>query len=181
MRRAQVLLIVLMLAVLGAACGNDGDTTSEDRPIGVDSTDLAAPTVEVPASTPLPTPTPTSTPEAFIYVVREGDTLGSIASEFGITWQEIDAVNELENPNVLNIGQQIEIPQDAPVVLNSDGTVRPGERTHIVVAGDTLLDIAIQYGKTLDEVLEANNINAANLIQVGQELIIPPDEEESAP
>ncbi|WP_419848933.1 LysM peptidoglycan-binding domain-containing protein [Candidatus Poriferisocius sp.] len=181
MRRAQVLLMVLMLAVLGAACGGGGGTSSEERPIGVDSDELATPTVEIPVPTPPPTPTPTSTPEAFIYVVREGDTLGSIAAEFGITWQEIDAVNELENPNVLSIGQQIEIPQDAPVVLNSDGTVRPGERTHTVVQGDTLLGIALQYDKTLDEILEANNITAANLIQVGQELIIPPEEEAPAP
>ena len=114
-------------------------------------------------------------------MVREGDTLGSVADEFGITWQEIDAINELENPNVLSIGQEIEIPQDAPVVLNSDGTVRPGERTHIVVQGDTLLGIALQYGKTLDEITEANNIVAAELIQIGQALIIPPDEEEPAP
>ena len=159
MRRAQVLVVVLMLAVLGAACGGGGGTSSEERPIGAESEDLVTP----------------------IYVVREGDTLGSIADEFGITWQEIDAVNELENPNVLSIGQEIEIPQDAPVVLNSDGTVRPGERTHIVVEGDTLLDIALQYGKTLGEVLDANNITAANLIQVGQELIIPPEDEEGTP
>ncbi|MCY3862894.1 MAG: LysM domain-containing protein [bacterium] len=178
MRRARVLWMVLMLAVLAAACGGGGGTTSEDRPIGVDSDELVTATVAVPEPTLPPTPTPTSTPEAFIYVVREGDTLGSIADEFGITWQEIDAVNQLENPNVLSIGQEIEIPQDAPVVLNSDGTVRPGERTHIVVAGDTLLDIALQYGKTLDEITAANNIVAAELIQVGQELIIPPDEEE---
>ena len=163
MRRAQVLVVVLMLAVLGAACGGGGGTSSEERPIGAESEDLVTPTVEA------------------IYVVREGDTLGSIADEFGITWQEIDAVNELENPNVLSIGQEIEIPQDAPVVLNSDGTVRPGERTHIVVEGDTLLDIALQYGKTLGEVLDANNITAANLIQVGQELIIPPEDEEGTP
>ena len=181
MRRAQVLVVVLMLAVLGAACGGGGGTSSEERPIGAESEDLVTPTVEVQVPTPPPTPTPTSTPEAFIYVVREGDTLGSIADEFGITWQEIDAVNELENPNVLSIGQEIEIPQDAPVVLNSDGTVRPGERTHIVVEGDTLLDIALQYGKTLGEVLDANNITAANLIQVGQELIIPPEDEEGTP
>ena len=181
MRRAQMLLMVLMLAVLGTACGGGGGTTSEDRPIGVDSDELVTATVAIPEPTLPPTPTPTSTPEAFIYVVREGDTLGSIADEFGITWQEIDAVNELENPNVLNIGQEIEIPQDAPVVLNSDGTVRPGERTHTVVAGDTLLGIALQYGKTLDEITAANNIVAAELIQVGQELIIPPDEEEPTP
>ncbi|MCQ3810380.1 MAG: LysM peptidoglycan-binding domain-containing protein [Acidimicrobiia bacterium] len=181
MRRARVLLMVLLLAVLGAACGGGGGTTSEDRPIGLESDELATTTVEVPVPTPPPTPTPTSTPEAFIYVVRSGDTLATIASEFGITWQEIDAVNELENPNILNIGQEIEIPQDAPVVLNSDGTVRPGERTHTVVQGDTLLGIALQYGKTLDEILVANNITAANLIQVGQQLIIPPDEEAPAP
>ena len=159
----------------------EGGRTSEERPIGVDSDELASATVEVPVPTTPPTPTPTSTPEAFIYVVRGGDTLGSIADEFGITWQEIDAINELENPNVLNVGQQIEIPQDAPVVLNSDGTVRPGERTHTVVQGDTLLEIALQYDKTLDEILEANDITAANLIQVGQQLIIPPEEEEPAP
>ncbi len=179
MRRARVLLMVVLLALVGAACGGGGGTTSEERPIGVDADELATATVEVPAPTPPPTPTPTSTPEAFFYVVREGDTLGSIADEFGITWQEIDAVNELENPNVLTIGQQIEIPQDAPVVLNSDGTVRPGERTHTVVEGDTLLEIALQYGKALDEILEANDITAASLIQVGQQLIIPPEEEPS--
>lgn len=181
MRRAQVLVMVLMLAVVGAACGGGGGTSSEERPLGADSDELVTATVEIPVPTPPPTPTPTSTPEAFIYVVREGDTLGSVADEFGITWQEVDAVNQLENPNVLSIGQEIEIPQDTPVVLNRDGTVRPGERTHIVLEGDTLLEIALQYGKTLDEVLEANNITAANLIQIGQALIIPPDEEEPAP
>ena len=114
-------------------------------------------------------------------MLRIGTRWPPSRSEIGITWQEIDAVNELENPNILNIGQEIEIPQDAPVVLNSDGTVRPGERTHTVVQGDTLLGIALQYGKTLDEILVANDITAANLIQVGQQLIIPPDEEAPAP
>ncbi len=181
MRRAQVLLMVLMLAVLGAACGGGGGTSTEERPLGLDSDEVTVPTVQALTPTPPPTPTPTSTPEAFIYVVQEGDTLGSIASEFGTTWQEIQAVNELENPNVVSIGQQIEIPQDVPIVRNSDGTVRPGERTHIVVQGETLLGIALQYGKTLDEITAANNIVAAELIQIGQELIIPPDEEEPAP
>lgn len=181
MRRAQVLLMVLMLAVLGAACGGGGGTSTEERPLGLDSDEVTVPTVQALTPTPAPTPTPTSTPEAFIYVVREGDTLGSVASEFGTSLNAIIAVNDLANPNLLSIGQQIEIPQDVPVVRNSDGTVRPGERTHIVAQGDTLLGIAIQYGKTLDEITAANNIVAAELLQIGQELIIPPDEEEPAP
>ncbi|WP_420639854.1 LysM peptidoglycan-binding domain-containing protein [Candidatus Poriferisocius sp.] len=181
MRRAPVLLMVVLLAVLIAACGGGGGTATEERPLGFDPDELPTATVEAIVPTPAPTPTPTSTPEAFIYVVREGDTLGSIADEFGIGLAAIIAVNEFENPNLLSIGQEVEIPQDAPVVLNSDGTVRPGDRTHIVVEGDTLLGIALQYGKTLDEVLQANNITAANLIQIGQALIIPAEDEESAP
>ncbi|MCY4272751.1 MAG: LysM domain-containing protein, partial [bacterium] len=77
--------------------------------------------------------------------------------------------------------KRLRIPQNAPVALNRDGTVRPGERTHTVVEGDTLLGIALQYGKTLDEITEANNIVAAELIQIGQQLIIPPEEEQAAP
>ncbi|MYH71178.1 MAG: LysM peptidoglycan-binding domain-containing protein, partial [Acidimicrobiia bacterium] len=166
MRRAQVLLMVLMLAVLGAACGGGGGTSTEERPLGLDSDEVTVPTVQALTPTPIPTPTPTSTPEAFVYVVKQGDTLGSIASEFGTSLNAIIAVNDLANPNILSIGQQIEIPQDVPVVRNSDGTVRPGERTHIVVQGDTLLGIAIQYGKTLDEITAANNIVAADLLQI---------------
>ena len=181
MRQTRMLWVVLLLAVVGAACGGGGGTSTEEHPLGLDSDEVTVPTIEALTPTPPPTPTPTSTPEAFIYVVQGGDTLGSIASEFGTSLNAIIAVNDLENPNILSIGQQIEIPQDVPVVLNSDGTVRPGDRTHIVAAGETLLGIANQYGKTLDEVKEANNIIVADLLQIGQELIIPADEEPPAP
>ena len=179
MRRAQVVGLVLLLAVLGAACGDGGGTTSEDRPIGTDAGEITPTATATPTESP--TATPISTPEAFYYVVKEGDTLGSIAAEFGTSLDAIIAVNTLENPNVLSIGQQVEIPQDVPVVLNSDGTVRPGDRTHIVAGGETLLGIALQSGKTLHELLTANEITAAELIQIGQELTIPAAEEVSAP
>ena len=181
MRRAQVVGIVLLLAVVSAACGGGGGTSSEDRPLGLDSVGDASPTAVLVIPTEIPTPTPTPTPEAFVYVVKEGDTLASIAAEFGTSLDEIIAVNEFEDPNIISIGQKVEIPQEVPVVLNSDGTVRPGDRTHVVVEGETLLGIALQYGKTLDELLVANNIAAANLLQIGQALIIPADEEAPAP
>ncbi len=181
MRRVHIAGMVLLLAVIGAACGGGG-TTTEDRPIGTGATGTAVPTLDTTIPTPPPTPEPTeSTPEAFIYVVQEGDTLGSIAAEFSTTLDAVIAMNELLDPNVLSIGQQIEIPQDVPVVLNTDGTVRPGDRTHTVSEGETLLEIALQYGKTLDELLDANNITAPELLQIGQSLIIPAAEEVSAP
>ena len=182
MRQTRMLWMVLLLAVVGAACGGGGGTSTEERPtMGLDSDEVAVPTVEALTPTQPPTPTPTPTPEAFVYVVKEGDTLGSIAAEFGTSVDAIIAVNEFEDPNVISIGQEVEIPQEVPVVRNSDGTVRPGDRTHIVAAGETLLGIALQYGKTLDELKVANDIIVAELLQIGQELIIPADEEEPAP
>lgn len=164
-----------MLAVMSFGCGGGSETTSEERPLGTDVVEQTS--IPIPTVAP-PPPTPSPTPEPFIYVVREGDTLGGIAEEFGTSLDAIIAVNNLIDPNALRIGQQVEIPQEVPVLLNSDGTVRPGERTHIVQEGETLLEIALKYDKTLDEITSANNITTAALIQIGQALIIPASEEE---
>jgi LysM repeat protein len=48
---------------------------------------------------------------------------------------------------------------------------------YVVQAGDSLLGIALQFGVTLDELQEANDISDPNSIFVGQVLKIPvPDE-----
>ena len=176
MRQAKIVTVVLILAMLTLACGGSNNTTSEDRPLGTDASEIQTP-IPVPTQTAAP-PTPAPTPEPFVYVVQNGDTLGSIAADFSISLDAIIAVNNLANPNILSVGQEVEIPQEAPIVRNSDGTVRPGERTHIVVEGDTLLEIALQYNKTLNEITTANNIPAAAVLQIGQVLNIPADEEE---
>lgn len=57
------------------------------------------------------TPTPTSSPEPqhITYVVRRGDTLYSIARQYGVTVQAIMAANGLSNYNIY-VGQQLRIP-----------------------------------------------------------------------
>ena len=177
MYKPRMLVVLLMLAMLAFACGGDSGTTSEERPLGTDESEVQTP-IPIPTVATPPSPTPAPTPEAFIYVVRSGDTLGSIAAEFGTSLDAIIAVNQLTDPDKISIGQEVEIPQDAPIVRNSDGTVRPGERTHIVVQGETLLGIAEQYNKTLDEITIANNIPVAAILQIGQQLIIPAATEE---
>lgn len=59
--------------------------------------------------TPTPTATPTSQPQPTIYVVRQGDTLYSIARRYGTTVQAIMAANGLANDNIY-VGQQLYIP-----------------------------------------------------------------------
>ena len=44
---------------------------------------------------------------------------------------------------------------------------------YIVQKGDTLTEIALQFGITVDELIQANNITDANSISVGDSLIIP--------
>jgi uncharacterized protein YcbK (DUF882 family) len=57
-----------------------------------------------------------------------------------------------------------------------------GARVHVVVAGETLSQIAREYGVTTRAVQEANDIDDPDRIRVGQELRIPgaegPDEEQ---
>lgn len=67
-----------------------------------------------------------------IYTVRPGDTLGAIAQRFGVSVQQILAVNpQITNPNVIFIGQPICIPvqpapdRDCAIVLSLSGAAVP--------------------------------------------------------
>ena len=63
-----------------------------------------------------PTPTQVETDENAnepeIYEVIAGDTLVGIASQFGVIVEEIMALNEIEDPSVIGIGQELLIPPE---------------------------------------------------------------------
>jgi LysM repeat protein len=46
-------------------------------------------------------------------------------------------------------------------------------RSHKVKAGESIQSIARQYGVSAEAIIQANGISDANLIQVGEELLIP--------
>jgi LysM repeat protein len=56
-----------------------------------------------------PTPTPEPS-EGFYYTVQPGDTLARIASRYGTTVAVLVAANNLANPNIILVGQQLWIP-----------------------------------------------------------------------
>ena len=47
------------------------------------------------------------------------------------------------------------------------------DTTYVVVSGDTLSGIAQDYGISLQDLLDANNLTVEDIIHVGQELVIP--------
>ncbi|MBS1252170.1 MAG: N-acetylmuramoyl-L-alanine amidase XlyA [Anaerolineales bacterium] len=59
-----------------------------------------------------PTASPTSVPEVR-HVVAAGDVLSAIAAQYGVTAEAIIAANDLEDPNRLEIGQELVIPAPA--------------------------------------------------------------------
>lgn len=60
----------------------------------------------VAAETPLPTPTP------FAYTIQQGDTISSIALEFGVSIDDLLAANPEVSPNAMSVGQEINIPSN---------------------------------------------------------------------
>ena len=76
-----------------------------------------------PSATPSPTPrpsrsiapTPTPAPTPSTYVIKAGDTLSNIATEHGLTLDQLLAANpDINDPNKIAEGQQIIIPTPTP-------------------------------------------------------------------
>lgn len=59
---------------------------------------------------PLDTATPTPAATPLIHVVEQGDTLQAIAFDYGVRVDALQRVNGIENPQLLQIGQQLIIP-----------------------------------------------------------------------
>jgi len=59
-------------------------------------------------------------------------------------------------------------------------TLTPTPVMHIIEQGDTLFGIALEYGVTLDGLLQANGLVADQILSIGQSLVIPLGEEEDA-
>ena len=74
------------------------------------ATPTLRPTATAPLTPPAATTTPTVTPTPIIHVVQEGETLLSIAFDYGVNLQALQTVNGIENPQFLQVGQNLIIP-----------------------------------------------------------------------
>ncbi len=103
---------------------------------------------------------------AITYVVREGDTLSGIALYYQVTTYSIIQANNLLDKDQLDVGQTLVIPGVSP-------EVQDGYLTHTVRAGETLSSIAERYGVSTDVLANLNQLESANILSAGQQLLIP--------
>ncbi|MGP4077368.1 LysM peptidoglycan-binding domain-containing protein [Halobacillus sp. K22] len=110
---------------------------------------------------------PVISTKGLIYTVKSGDTLFSIASRAGSTVAAIENANHLYPP-VTDRG--LIYPDDVLVIPTS--TSNP-IMSHIVTNGDTLAAIAQTFDTHVDLLAGVNNISNPNVINVGQNLLVP--------
>jgi LysM repeat protein len=67
-----------------------------------------------------------------------------------------------------------------PLADTATPTVSPTPIVYVVKSGDTLLEIAQEYGVSVEALQRANGIEDPRFLRVGQELLIPTGEEEGA-
>ena len=56
------------------------------------------------------TPTAAPTPTPVVYTVQPGDLLSAIADRFGVLVEDIVEANDIADPDILSVGQELEIP-----------------------------------------------------------------------
>ena len=93
------------------------DSASPEPSAGASETPATtpSPTVEPTPSptlapTPEPTPTPTPAPTPITYVVKANETLTTIAERFGVTVAALRRANNIDDPNLIRVGQRLTIP-----------------------------------------------------------------------
>ena len=125
-----------------------------------------------------------------VITVRSGQTLYSLASQYGVPEKQLLSANQMRSAADVHTGRVMVIPHR--VALAPDAAIKPtpvsytppaahepaastGARTHTVVAGDTLYSIARRYGTTVHELVAVNGLSSPESIHTGQTLRLRSD------
>jgi murein DD-endopeptidase MepM/ murein hydrolase activator NlpD len=130
------------------------DTATVQPSLTVPGTIAAAP-FEIPGTKPQAPRTQIET-----YVVKDGDTLGSIAQQFGVNVGTILWNNSLTEKQYIRPGDTLTIPPVSGLIIAAK-------------KGDTLSSLASRYNADVNEIASANNLDPNESIAVGKQLIVP--------
>ena len=137
------------------------------------------PQEERPSATVQPSVTPCPLPEGWLTItVHEGDTLETLAERYGIAPRKLMQANCLVNRNLIS-GSVLFVPaptqQVAPTATSQPvtcGSPPAGWVLYTVQPGDTLYQIGLAHGVTVEQLQSANCL-ASTTIRAGQTLYVP--------
>ena len=115
-------------------------------------------------------PPPTPTPPAS-HVVRQGDSLWTIAAWYKLSLEELLWLNSMEEDSLVQEGDEVRIrllPGEQP-----PATATP-QTSHIVQAGDTAWGISVLYGLALEQLLSFNSLTENSVLNIGDKLFVAP-------
>lgn len=130
-----------------------------------------------------------------IYTVRSGDTMWDIARAFGTSVDKLRRSNYIERGSRIYVGQKLKIPtgatklkrpiphktsspktyaskESAPKPTTASSAKGKSKSAHKVRKGDTLWEIARQYGMTTAQLRRLNGLGRSSRIYPGQSLRI---------
>lgn len=140
------------------------DTSAADSAADDTSTDNTATAGTIPAT----------------HTVVAGENLYRIGLKYGISWVAIANANNLTNPNILTVGQVLNLPTSTTPTPGPTPSPQT-ETTYVVQTGDNLFRIGLKFGISWVQIAEANGLVNPNVITVGDELKIPVDTPGPAP
>lgn len=128
--------------------------------------------------------------DQYLYTVQRGDTLWDIGRQYGVSVHKLCAWNGIVKHAVLHPGQKLKLWLAS---RNSSGhgahliavSLRGGSEDDAIVnytvkKGDSLWVISRRFGVSVSELKEWNSLDAGNLLQPGQKLVVSPPAPESA-
>jgi murein DD-endopeptidase MepM/ murein hydrolase activator NlpD len=124
-------------------------------PFAVGGEDIALPALRAPQEQLAP-------PFAESHQLVEGETLGQVAAQYGVSVAALFWSNDLASSNVFAAGQDLRIPRIAGI-------------PHVIEEGDTLESIAARYGVGPDAIvlLKSNGVSEKLPLPIGREIFVP--------
>ncbi len=112
-------------------------------------------------------PSQATAPMTTVHIVQRGETLFSVARQYGLTVDAITHANGIPDPRQIYVGQRLVIPGDK----GDTGVVETVP--HMVQAGDTLASIARRYNTTWQALVQVNDLLSPSVIYAGQVIQVP--------
>ena len=109
---------------------------------------------------------PPSIPAETIHRLKQGETLYSLARDYGVSLDALIRRNGITDPSSLSVGTRLYIPGGSPAAPESGASV------HVVKKGDTYYSIARRYSIDVALLLELNGRSDGQTLGVGERLTV---------